>query len=337
MSHDTKRRIGSTDVEVSRLGFGGTALAGHAAPKSEAEAEGVLAAALVAGITYFDTSPFYGHGLSEHRIGAGLRQAERDRITLSTKVGRLLIPDASSATTGVLPFRTRFDYSRTGVLRSFENSLQRLGTDRIDLLIIHDVSHRWHGDRFDQRLREAMEGALPALAELRAEGVVGAIGLGTNDLDAAVPMTETGMLDCVMIAREYNLLNHASLLDRLAPAISWANASLIVAAPYASGILATGLTDGATYMYERPDAGIRQRMTKIEAVCAALGVPLRAAALQFAAMHPLIASVATGMRSQAEIDDAVAAFRHPIPPTFWHRLMEHGLIDPRAVALDPVA
>lgn len=331
MTHSDKRKIGRTDIEVSRLGYGGTALAGASAPATEADANAVISAALRAGITYFDTSPFYGHGMSEHRIGAGLRQTPRDTFTLSTKVGRLLVPDEPSAAPGVLPFRTRFDYSRDATLRSLEDSLQRLGTARIDLAIIHDVSHRWHGEDFDTRLEEATQGALPALAALRDAGTIGAVGLGTNDLDAAVPMTETGLLDCVMIAREYNLLHHAPLLDRLAPVAARTGTSLIVAAPYASGILATGLTETATYMYNPPSAEIRHRTAAVETACRAFDVPLRAAALQFAALHRQVASVATGLRSTDEIDDAVAAFNHPILPAFWDHLVDTGLVDARAI------
>lgn len=334
MRHTEKRQIGQTGVAVSRLGYGGTALAGAAAPQSEGETNTVIAAALAAGITYFDTSPFYGHGLSEHRLGTGLRHISRDKITVSTKVGRLLAPDPASAAPGVLPFRTTFDYSRAGALRSFEDSLQRLGMDHIDLLIIHDLSHIWHADTFNDRFAEARDGALPALADLRSQGAIKAIGLGTNDLSSAVPMTRTGLLDCVMIAREFNLLNHAALLDQLAPVAAETETSLIVAAPFASGILATGLTEGATYMYHPPDADIQERVSAVKTIATTYDVPLRAAALQFAATHPLVASVATGLRSEAEIHEAVAAFNHSIPTEFWEHLCRSGLVDERAVSLE---
>ncbi|WP_421726082.1 aldo/keto reductase [Bauldia sp.] len=330
MKHAAKRKIGTTEVEITRLGYGGTALAGTTGPSDEPEAVAVIRAALSHGIRYFDTSPLYGSGLSEHRMGAGLRHAPRAEIVVSTKVGRLLIPDASAAGGGALPFRPDFDYSRGGSIRSFEDSLQRMGVDRIDLLFIHDISHRWHGSGFEAALARATAEALPALVEFRDAGVIGAIGLGTNDLAAAVPMAAHGGLDCVMIAREYNLLNHAELLRHLAPVCVRNGVSLICAAPYASGILATGLTEGATYMYAPPDDAVRAKITNLEAVCALHGVPLRAAALQFADLNPLVSSVVAGLRTEAEIDAAIEAFNYPVPPAFWAQLKAEGLIDPAA-------
>ncbi len=330
MKHIATRKLGKTGIEVSRLGYGGTALMGKYAPKRDADACRVIEAAFEQGIRYFDTSPFYGSGLSELRLGAGLRHLPRNDIVLSTKVGRLLVPDAGSADEGVLPFKLVFDYSKTGVVRSLEHSLLRLGTDRIDLLIIHDVSHRWHGDNFENILDQANSETLPTLAKLRKNGVIGAIGLGTNDLEAAVPMAASGMLDCVMIAREYNLLNHTELLKRLAPICTKNDVSLICAAPFASGILATGPINGATYMYSPPDEDIRQKLEWIHAVCNEFGVPLRAAALQFADNNPVVSSVVAGLRSEREIEDAVDAFNFSIPPEFWVRLKKEELIDQNA-------
>ncbi|MEM8950240.1 MAG: aldo/keto reductase [Pseudomonadota bacterium] len=333
MKHARTRRIGSTNVEVTRLGFGGTALAGPMAPRSDAEASALIGKAIESGIRYVDTSPFYGSGLSEHRTGAGLRSVSRMDVVLSTKVGRLLIPEpraTDSVESGALPFRTVFDYSRKGALRSFKESLQRLGVASIDLLLIHDVSHRWHGDRFDAVLAEATAEALPMLAALRDEGVIGAVGLGTNDLEAAVLMAAHGGLDCVMIAREYNLINHRALLRELAPICAERGMSLICAAPYASGILATGLTENATYMYEPPDAAVRNKIAAAEFVCAEFDVPLRAAALQFADLNPLVCSVVAGLRSERELADAIEAFNHPIPDDVWRRMKEEGLIDEHA-------
>lgn len=330
MKHEATRRVGRTDIKVTRLGYGGTALMGPSAPQRDVEACLVVEAAWKYGIRYFDTSPFYGAGLSEIRLGAGLRHARRADFVLSTKVGRLQFPDAGHAASGCLPFRQEFDYSRAGTIRSFEDSLKRLGTDRIDLLFIHDVSHRWHGDDFDLILARATNEALPALVELRDAGVIGAIGLGTNDLAAAIPMSASGKLDCVMIAREYNLLNHTALLRDLAPICAKQGLSLICAAPYASGILATGLVDGATYMYAPPDDDIRRKVAGIEAVCAEFRVPLRAAALQFADLNPMVSSVVAGLRSAAEVRAAVDAFNLPIPQEFWERLKSDDLIDPDA-------
>lgn len=330
MKHIATRKIGKSDIEVTRLGYGGTALMGKDAPKRDADACRVIEAAFEQGIRYFDTSPFYGSGLSELRLGAGLRHLPRNDIVLSTKVGRLLVPDAAFADEGVLPFKLVFDYSKKGAVRSLEHSLLRLGTDRIDLLIVHDVSHRWHGDNFENILDQAISETLPTLAKLRDKGVIGAIGVGTNDLDAAVPMAASGMLDCIMIAREYNLLNHSALLQRLLPVCTRNNVSLLCAAPFASGILATGPVNGATYMYAPPDEDIHQKLERINAQCTAFGVPLRAAALQFADNNPIVSSVVAGLRSEREIQDAVDAFNYPIPPAFWDRLKEQKLIDQNA-------
>lgn len=327
--HAKTRRIGNTDILVSRLGYGGTALAGPAAPATGADVDSLIAAAIDQGIRYFDTSPFYGHGLSEHRMGMALRGLTRDGFILSTKVGRLLSPDGDAddcLAAGKLPFKYTFDYSRVGVIRSFEDSLQRLALARIDFLIIHDVSHRWHGDGFGAALAKAMTEALPALMELKDAGLIGAIGLGTNDLQAAIPMAAHGALDCVMIAREYNLLNHRDLLADLAPICAEKHVSLLCAAPFASGILATGLVDGATYMYEPPSPEMRAKITAIDAVCKVFDVPLRAAALQFADLNPLVASVVAGLRSETELTEAIDAFNYPIPSEFWSRLKDLDLI-----------
>lgn len=325
------RRLGSTRVEVSVLGLGCGPLGGLFDVVDEACASATVSAALDAGITYVDTAPLYGHGLSEHRLGTGLRR-KRDRAVISTKVGRLLRPAGrDGADPGMfretLPFDVVYDYSRDGVLRSVEDSLQRLGTDHVDILLIHDVNRRWHGDAVEARFREVMAGGYPALAELRAAGIVGAIGVGMNDPEMLVRFAEAGDFDVFMLAGRYTLLDQGGL-DSLFPACAARQISVVAAGPFNSGILATGARPGARFFYADAPAEVLDRTRRIEAVCAAHRVPLPTAALQFALRHPVVASVATGMVSPAEVARNVAALATPVPDALWSDLKTMGLLHP---------
>ena len=328
-----RRRLGRTRVEVSVLGLGCGPLGGLYDVLDEEAATATVTAALHAGITYFDTAPLYGHGLSEHRLGAGLRRT-RDRAAISTKVGRLLRP-ARGAAPGMfrdaLPFEPVYDYSRDGVLRSLEDSLQRLGTDRVDILYIHDVNSRWHGDAVEARFREAMDGGYPALAGLRDAGVVGAIGVGMNDPAMLARFAEAGDFDVFMLAGRYTLLDQSGL-DGLFQTCAARGVSIVAAGPFNSGILATGARAGAKFFYADAPAEILDRTRRIEAICADHGVPLATAALRFALRHPIVASVATGMVSPEEVARNVAAFAAPVPAGLWSDLKAAGLLHPATPA-----
>lgn len=325
-----RRQIGRTGVEVSVLGLGCGPIGGLYDLIGEEQASATVAAALAAGIRYFDTAPLYGAGLSEHRLGTGLRLARAGAV-ISTKVGRLLRPgdDGSSMFRQTLPFGIVYDYSRDGVLRSLEDSLQRLGTDRVDILYIHDVNRRWHGDAVEARFREAMNGAYRALADLRAAGVVGAIGVGMNDPEMLTRFALAGDFDVFMLAGRYTLLDQSGL-DGLFPACRARAISVVSAGPFNSGILATGAQDGAKFFYADASPEILERTRRIEAVCGSHGVPLATAALQFALRHPVVACVATGMVAPEEVSRNAVALAQPVPDGLWSDLRSAGLVHPDA-------
>jgi D-threo-aldose 1-dehydrogenase len=258
-----------------------------------------------------------------------LRGVDRRNLVLSTKIGRLLHPRtgpaAAGAWSGEYPFDIEFDYSYAGTMRSLEHSLQRLGTNAIDIALIHDVNRRWQGDLVEQRYREAMEGAHRALVELRAAGTIQAFGVGVNDWAILERFAADGDFDCFMLAGRYTLLDH-SALDTFLPDCRRRGIAVLMAAPFNSGILATGTTAGATFFYQAASPEIAERTRRIEAVCARHGAALPAAALQFPLAHPVIASVVTGMRSAREVADNLAHLAAPIPRAFWDELKHEGLI-----------
>jgi D-threo-aldose 1-dehydrogenase len=328
------RPLGRTGLNLTPLGFGGTGLGNIYRPVAEAEAGATVATAFAGGIRYFDTAPLYGHGLSEHRLGGALRAAGEASIVLSTKVGWRLSPARGADPDAghfidVPPFRRILDYSYDGVLRSFEDSLQRLGRDRVDILLLHDCDRRNHGDHYPARFAEAMTGAYPALERLRAEGAVRAIGCGLNEWQACEDFARAGDFDCFLLAGRYTLLDQASL-DSFLPLCVERGIGIILGGPYNSGILASGAVAGAFYDYAPAESEILDRVRRIEALCRAHDVPLKAAALQFPLLHPAVASVIPGVRSPAEVEENLGLMRHAIPAAFWRALGEQGLLRPDA-------
>ena len=291
-----------------------------------------------AGARYFDTAPHYGQGLSEHRFGAGLRDRQRDTFLLSTKVGRLLTPSrgAPSAQNGyvdVLPFVQHYDYTGEGVLRSLEDSLQRLGMSRIDVVYIHDIDAATHGDAQPQYFRQMLRGALPTLAALKAAGTIGGYGLGVNDVEICLETLRHADLDVILLAGRYTLADQ-SALAQLLPECVRRDVAIVLGGPFNSGILASGSAprDGSRphFNYAHAPGDVVARVACIEEICAEYAVPLKAAALQFPTGHPAIACVLPGARSSAEFDDNVAMARLPIPTDFWKALRERSLVDPSA-------
>jgi len=322
------RRLGRSALEISVLGFGAAPLGGIYRALSDEDADATVAAAYEAGMRYFDVAPFYGLGLAEHRLGRSLR-ARRSDCVLSTKVGRLLRPlrgrQPESMYVDPLPFEVAYDYSYDGVMRSIDDSYQRTGLVEFDILFIHDVNRRWHGDDVDRRFDEVMAGGYRALEELRRNGNVKAVGVGVNDNDILVRFAEAGRFDCFMLAGRYTLLDQ-SPLDELFPLCERLGIAIIAAAPFNSGILATGARPGAKFFYADAPAEIIERTRQIEQVCERHGVPLVAAALQFALGHPIVASVATGVSSPAEVATNVAMMNFPIAQAFWTELKAQELI-----------
>ena len=321
-------------IDDTGFGLGGAPLGNLFAPVADAEADRLVRHAHTRGIRYFDTAPHYGNGLSEHRIGAALRELPRDGYLLSTKVGRLLQPDPAAPReqhgyVDVLPFTQRWDYSYDATLRSVEDSLQRLGLARIDLVFIHDVARDAHGDAQPQRFREAMDGAVPALARLKAEGAIAGYGLGVNEWRVCVDALAHADLDVLLVAGRYTLLDQAALAQLL-PLCARRGTRVVVGGPFNSGILATGTrpADGrrAVFDYVPAAPDVIARTAAIEALCAAHRVPLKAAALQFPRGHPAVACVLAGARSVAELDENLALASFAIPAAFWRDLRATGLV-----------
>jgi D-threo-aldose 1-dehydrogenase len=322
--------IGRRGVSVSPLGFGGAAIGNLYSPVSEADARSAIEEALARGVRYFDTAPFYGHGLSEERIGRALAGRQRATFTVSTKVGRLISRDDSRRGTtdgfAVQGTRAVFDYSRDGVQRSFESSLQRLGIDYVDILYLHDIGRMTHGERHPEVLRIALDEALPAMAALRDGGAVGAIGLGVNEQDVCLEVLPRFDLDCIMLAGRYTLLEQRDSAELMRQAQE-RGIRICVAGPYNSGLLAGAAGPGKTYNYAPVDDLTRERARRLYEDCAAERVDVGAAALQFPLAHPAVACVVAGMRNATEVSSAVERMAAGIPAALWERLQRHGLID----------
>ncbi len=324
-----RRRIGTRDLTVSQLGVGCAPFGSISAADTDESIHACFSRLYRSGLRYFDVAPFYGTGLAEHRLGACLRRVDRRDVVLSTKVGRLLDPVAGGmapgAAGGAYPFEVRYDYTYDATMRSLEHSMQRLGTNAIDIALIHDVNRRWQGDRLEERYREAMSGAYHALDELRRAGAIKALGVGVNDWAILERFARDGDFDCFMLAGRYTLLDHTALATFL-PDCERRSISVLMAAPFNSGILATGARPGATFFYVEAEPAIKERVSRMEAVCGRHGVTLAAAALQFPLHHPAIASVVTGMRSEAEAVANLEHCRAAIPVDFWAEMKREGLV-----------
>lgn len=324
------RPLGRSGLSLTALGFGGAPLGDLYGQLDEAAAIATVEAALADGVNLIDTSPLYGHGLSEHRIGAALRRAGRKDVVLSTKVGRVAEPFAGrgdgSGYRGGLPHGMRFDYSRDGAMRSLEQSALRLGVDRFDIVLIHDVDVWTHGQgAIEQRFAEAMDGAYRALESLRAAGAVKAIGVGVNEADMCERFARAGDFDAMLLAGRYSLLEQPALASFMPLALE-KGIGLMLGGVFNSGILATGPVAGARYNYRPAPPDILARVAAIEAVCARHGVPLRRAALQFPLGHPAVASLVMGAVSAGEVEDQIAELSAPIPAALWTELKTQGLL-----------
>ncbi|MEO8849162.1 MAG: aldo/keto reductase [Casimicrobiaceae bacterium] len=330
---EATRPLGRRGLRVSQFGIGTVPFGAIDAATTDASAAATFAAQFGAGLRYFDTAPFYGLGLAEHRLGACLRGVDRRELVISTKVGRLMRPVAGGAAAGVssgkYAFEVEFDYSYGGVLRSIDCSLQRLGSNAIDIALIHDVNRRWQGDLVEQRYREVMNGGYRALVELRDAGVIRAIGVGVNDWEILLRFAADGDFDCFMLAGRYTLLDHTAI-ERFMPDCERRGISVLMAAPFNSGILATGATPGATFFYTAAEPEVIDRTQRIARICERHAVALPAAALQFPLAHPAVASVVAGMRSADEVIANLAHLRAPIPAAMWQELVAAQLISPLA-------
>lgn len=312
-------QLGRTAVEVTRLGLGTAPLAGLYSPVAAADALGALETAWRLGIRFFDTAPVYGHGLGEQRTGEALRARPRPEFALATKVGRLLRaeapPEAGQVFFGTPPVNPVFDFSYDGVMRSFEESRERLGIDRVDILHIHDP---------DRHFEEALSGAYPALDRLRSEGVIRAVGSGMNQAEMLTEFARRADFDCFLLAGRYTLLDQVGLKELL-PLCLERGIAIIAGGVFNSGILADP-HQGAKYNYADAPPELVDKAIRIRAVCERHGVPLRAAALQFPLGHPAVRCVLAGCKSAAEVEDAVRMFETEVPPEVWKDLKANRLI-----------
>jgi D-threo-aldose 1-dehydrogenase len=337
MSHQPtlpRRALGRTGLRVSVLGFGTAPLGDLYARLDDAVAIATVERAFALGINLLDTSPLYGHGLSEHRCGTAIRRVPRQDVVVCTKVGRWMDPfhgrGEGSGFVGGQPHRAVIDYSYDGAMRSVEQSLLRLGTDRLDLLLIHDVDVWTHGiDAIEDRFREAMAGAYAALDRLRGEGVVSGIGIGVNEAEMCVRFAQAGSFDIMLLAGRYSLLEQPALAEFL-PLAQRQRIGVILGGVFNSGILATGAVSGAKYNYRDAPPEILAKVADIERVCAAHGVALPTAALHFALGHPAVASVVLGGQSPQEVERNVAALGSQMPTALWSDLKAEHLLDAEA-------
>lgn len=320
-----KTVLGSSGLGVTRLGLGCAAIGGLYGDIPDDQATQVVHKALDLGLNLFDTAPLYGSGKSEERLGRALRDVPRDTYVLASKVGRLLVAsDDEQRDKSIFdnppPFKPVFDFSYDGVMRSLEESLKRLGVDRIDILHIHDPDAHW---------QEAIEGTYPALERLRSEGVIRAVSAGMNQWEMLARFAREGDFDCFLLAGRYSLLDQ-SALDELLPLCVEKNIGIMAGGTYNSGILAKGAKPGATYNYGEAPIDIMQKAQAIETVAERHGVDVKAAASQFVFAHPAITCIIPGTRQPARVEENFNLLTDQITSAFWDELRAKNLVHENA-------
>lgn len=330
MKPSDKRKFGRSGLDVTAFAFGTAPIGNFLREIDERTADAMVQDAWDNGIRFYDTAPMYGHGLSELRLGHSLRWKKRDDFVVASKVGRLLKPGKRaeidfSPWNNAAPNTMHFDYSYDGTMRSFEDSLQRLALERIDMLFIHDIDRFTRGDEQPAVFEQAMDGCWRALEKLRSEGLVKAIGVGVNEWEVCHAALKRRDFDCFLLAGRYTLLEQEALNDFL-PLCEQRGVAVLVGGGFNSGILATGAVPGAKYNYSPAPREIMDRVAKIEAVCRDHEVPLPAAALQFVVAHPAIPSFCAGTRTVEQLEQNLKWFSHPIPAAFWTELKHQKLL-----------
>ena len=326
--------IGRMTTPLPCFGFGGAPIGNLYESVSEAGVKKLLNRAWENGLRYFDTAPHYGQGLSERRLGDFLRAQSSSEYILSTKVGRLLRPAVPVARHGFdspMPFDIHYDYSYSGVMRSFEDSLQRLGLSNIDMLFMHDVGQYTHGKNHNVHFHAAMNGGFRALQELREQGVVQAIGIGANEWQVCEQAMDYGSWDCFLLAGRYTLLEQ-SALDSFFPKCVATNSQIIVGAPYNSGILVEGTRSGRIprYNYAPASPSIMAKVRQLEKICNSHGVPLAAAALRFPLFHSNVQCVIPGLNNVANLNQTKKFINQKIPQDLWEDIRRANLLHPDA-------
>ncbi|MCG6884411.1 MAG: aldo/keto reductase [Silicimonas sp.] len=325
-----------TELKLPVLGLGTAPLGELYANLDEATSQAILETAWTSGVRYFDTAPWYGRGLAEHRTGAFLRTRPRGDFVITTKVGRTLHrPDDPASLdrspwTGGLNFEVNFDYSYDGIMRSYEQALQRLALDTVDALVIHDLDSLYHDDEaLAFHSRALTETGMKALSDLKSSGDIKAFGMGINLREQLAGLAQKVDLDFAIVAMPYTLIDQASLHDGMKACLD-RNVGVIIGAPFASGILATGSKGTAKYNYAAASPEIIDRVRRIEDVCAAHDVSLQSAALQFPLAHPAAVSIIPGAAKPSEVSANVRSLDAQIPGGFWSDLKSEGLIVPDA-------
>ena len=322
-----KRRVGQTKLEIDSLGLGGAPLGGNFADLGYAQAEELIQAAKNIGIGYFDTAPWYGFGRSERVMGDVLRGSE---YILSDKVGRLLAPGpvknpADFGMVDPLPFNVVYDYSYDGIMRAYEDNLQRLGLDRIDILLVHDIGEFQHGQDHVKHFKNLESGGYRAMDELRTAGLIKAIGLGVNENKVCMDALAIGDWDVFLLAGRYTLLEQTAI-DTLFPASRKAGTSIICGGPFNSGVL----VGRDSWNYAKAPKEVIDKARALSVVADEFGIPLPAAALQFPLGDEIVCSVIPGPRDKGELEQIVTWFKTPIPKEFWSTLKAKNLIEPSA-------
>ncbi len=329
-----KRKVGRTALEFTELGLGSATLAGmNGTDVPDDDARALVSAARDAAIGYYDTAPHYGSGRAEHLMGDALRYRQ-DGIAISTKVGRLLRPVRSDAErtmdhpwTRPFPFEIVYDYSYDAIMRSYEDSLQRMGLGYLDVLLVHDIGVQTHGEEVNAKhWADLSGGGYKALDELRRTGAVKAIGLGVNEVPVLMSAFDIGDWDVFLLANRYNLIEQTPL-EALYPMAENRGTSMIAAGPFAAGVLAgTDIWGPSNGAYQKAPPHIVEKVSKLRAVADAHGVPLGAAALQFCVAHPVVCSVLTGPKSISELNGILNWWNTEIPAGFWDALADQKLV-----------
>lgn len=324
-------KFGAQNWDSTIMGFGTVPLGNFGKPMDSSAAHNLIQRAWDDGVRFFDTAPMYGHGLAEYRLKHFLLDKKREDFQLVTKVGRTLLPAKpgtfeSAPWVDTPPFKIEFDYSYDGVMRQVEDSLQRLGTYYLDVVLIHDTDRWTHGNDYQARFKEAVAGAAKALVKLRDEKVVKAIGFGVNEVDVCLNALDHVDVNAFLIAGTYTLLNQSAGRELL-PRCQDLGVGVINGRVFGSGILATGSSIGAKFDYAVAPKEIVTKVKKIEEVCETYGVSLGAAAIQFAARGPAIANVCIGSRTIEQQLEISAWFKQSIPAEFWKDLKKKQLIE----------
>ena len=329
---DERRKINKTNLSLPTFGMGTAHLGELYGRVDEHIAKATFEAAWGSGVRYFDTAPWYGRGLAEHRLGAFLRTKPRNEFLVTTKVGRTLHRPLQPKNfdrepwQGGLNFEVKFDYSYDGIMRSYEQALQRLALDTVDALVIHDLDSLFHDEQtISKHIADLMGSGLKALDELKSKGDIQAYGMGINRKEQLADLAQKVDLDFALVAMPYTLIDQDSLHTGMKACLD-RGIGIIVGAPFASGILATGSSGVTHYAYEKPDPLIIEKVRNIENVCVEHNVSLQAAALQFPMAHPAAVSIIPGASKPDELIANVASIDADIPPGFWDELVSKGLI-----------